>query len=243
MIDQHQANTGKTVETAVADSKYGIKDNYLACCDRNIAAHFESFDKNNKNIGTRKGIFQPSDFVYNPDEDLFICPAGELLEPRKFKKKRNYFEYSLPAKVCSNRQLKQQCTRSKKGRTVKRHVRQDDLDQMLAQTQSREAKGDINKRQHLMERSFAYSTRYGYQRARWRRLWRVKIQEYLTATIQNIMVLVRNVKEQNSTAGVRLAPPRPKRPLFINNLFNFRVLILQIDNYCQCVPKLGSDFA
>jgi hypothetical protein len=42
-----------------------------------------------------------------------------------------------------------------------------------------------------MERSFAKSKRYGYDRARWRNLWRVKIQEYLTCAIQNIQVLVK----------------------------------------------------
>ncbi len=45
-------------------------------------------------------------------------------------------------------------------------------------------------RQHLMERSFARGTRYGFDRARWRRLWRVQIQEYLTASIQNLDILL-----------------------------------------------------
>ncbi len=42
-----------------------------------------------------------------------------------------------------------------------------------------------------MERSFARGTWYGFDRARWRRLWRVQIQEYLIAAIQNIEVLLR----------------------------------------------------
>ncbi len=147
------------------------------CSDRGVAPHFESFDKGHRGSGRRKGIFEPSEFVYNPDEDLFICPAGELLEPRKFKKKRNHFEYSLSAKVCNKCVLKPQCTRSKQGRTIKRHIRQDELDQMLSLSESRQAKRDIAKRQHLMERSFARSKRYGYKRARWRRLWRVQIQD------------------------------------------------------------------
>jgi hypothetical protein len=212
LIDQHEVNTDTTVKTAVADSKYGTIDNYLACYDRNIAPHFESFDKGHEGVGTRKGIFEPSDFVYNPDEDHFICPAGNLLKPRKFKKKRNHYEYSLPAKVCRNCSLKPQCTRSKTGRTLKRHVRQDDLDKMLIQSQTLMAKCDIRKRQHLMERSYARSKRYGYKRARWRRLWRVQIQEYLTASIQNIMVLIKYIKEQDKAAA-RICPPMPVRPL------------------------------
>jgi hypothetical protein len=63
------------------------------------------------------------------------------------------------------------------------------------QANASESKKDIKTRQHLMERSYAHSTRYGFKRARWRRLWRVQIQEYLTATIQNMMVLLRHIKE------------------------------------------------
>ncbi len=62
---------------------------------------------------------------------------------------------------------------------------------MRARTRAPQAKGDIRTRQHLMERSFARAARYGFNRARWRGAWRVEIQEYLTAAIQNIEVLVR----------------------------------------------------
>jgi hypothetical protein len=78
----------------------------------------------------------------------------------------------------------------------------DDLDHMRKQASSAESKKDIKTRQHLMERSFARATRYGYKRARWRRLWRVEIQEYLTASIQNIMVIIGNVKEQDPAVGI-----------------------------------------
>jgi hypothetical protein len=55
-------------------------------------------------------------------------------------------------------------------------------------------KEDLKARQHLSERSFARSVRYGYKRARWRGLWRVQIQDFLTAAIQNIMVLITRCK-------------------------------------------------
>ena len=42
-----------------------------------------------------------------------------------------------------------------------------------------------------MERSFARGTRYGFDRARWRGLWRVEIQEYLISAAQNIQILLR----------------------------------------------------
>jgi hypothetical protein len=56
----------------------------------------------------------------------------------------------------------------------------------------KESKTDIRMRQHLMERSFARAVRYGFKRARWRGLRKASIQEYLTAAIQNIKILVRH---------------------------------------------------
>ena len=213
LIDTHQENTGQTLKTAVADSKYGTIENYLVCCDRKINPHFESLDKGRRNTGKRKAIFEPADFIYNPDEDLFICPAGELLEPRKFRKKRNHIEYVAAAKTCNSCMLKPQCTRSKSGRSVKRHLRQEELEQMKALSESGLSKRDIRKRQHLMERSYAQGSRYGFDRARWRGLWRVQIQEYLVAAVQNISILVRNFKEQRKAAAMRAAASSPRHLL------------------------------
>jgi len=55
-----------------------------------------------------------------------------------------------------------------------------------------------------MERSFARATRYGFDRARWRGLWRVQIQEYLVSTIQNIQVLLRYGRDQTKRLAVAL---------------------------------------
>jgi hypothetical protein len=92
-------------------------------------------------------------------------------------------------------------------RSLKRHLRQDDLDIMLAHKNSPEAKRDIHIRQHLMERSFARGSRFGLKRARWRRLWRVEIQEYLTASIQNMMVLLNSTKQPKAALGRRVERP------------------------------------
>jgi hypothetical protein len=82
-----------------------------------------------------------------------------------------------------------------------RHLRHEDLTQMRVKARSTVSKKDLHLRQHLMERSFAQATRYGFKRARWRNLWRVQIQEYLTASLQNILIFIRHVKEQKP-AGV-----------------------------------------
>jgi len=206
LVDTHEKNTESTVETAVADSKYGSIENYLACHDRGIKAHFTSLEEAQHGTGTKKGIFAKEAFTYNAESDTFICPAGQILKKRNFNKKRQHYEYITAAGTCKRCELKAQCTKAKSGRTLKRHIRQDDLDAMLQQARSLESKKDIQTRQHLMERSFAQATRYGYQRARWRGLWRVQIQEYLTAALQNIKILVKNVKEPAPALQMQVAP-------------------------------------
>jgi hypothetical protein len=63
---------------------------------------------------------------------------------------------------------------------------------------------DIKTRQHLMERSFARGTRYGFDQARWRGLWRMRVQEYLTCAIQNIQVLITHASKPKQAAAAQL---------------------------------------
>jgi transposase/uncharacterized protein (UPF0179 family) len=214
LIDSHEKNTGATVEVAIGDSKYGTSDNYLSCHDRDIKAHMRSLEQTQSGSGRQKDIFARQLFIYDFAKDIFICPAGQIMKKRKYKKKRKHYEYSATAKICNSCHLRQQCTRSKTGRTLKRHSRQDELDLMLTQSLSAQAKADIETRQHLMERSFARAKRYGYKRARWRRLWRVQIQEYLTASIQNMMVLLGHIKEPAPALGRVEPKPRYQKTYF-----------------------------
>ena len=84
LIDTHENNTEITVETVVADSKYGSIENYLACRDRGIKAHFKSLEETQKGTDTKKGIFPKEAFTYNAETDTFTCPAGQKLKRRKF---------------------------------------------------------------------------------------------------------------------------------------------------------------
>jgi transposase len=202
MIEINQENTQNKVDTVVADSRYGSIENYLYCHDVGIKAHIPSLGETQRGTGSKKGIFPKEEFHYDPDTDTYRCPAGHVLKRRMYNKKRKTYEYKASSKACAGCVLKEQCTRSKNGRTLKRHMRQALLDSMLAAAGSGEAKRDIRTRQHLSERSFARSTRYGYKRARWRRLWRMEIQDYLVAAVQNITILA-NYMDRKPVWGER----------------------------------------
>lgn len=203
MIDAHQNNIQRKLETVVADSKYGTKDNYLMCHDRKVEAHIPSFERAHKGSGRQKGIFPKEAFSYDPELDTFLCPTGETLRKRNYSKHRKHYEYKASAGTCARCNLRDKCTRSKQGRSIKRHLRQEDLDVMLKTAESKKARRDIKHRQDLSERSFAWSTRYGYKRARWRSLWRMEIQDFLIAAVQNITILIKQPKNDMSKSNAQ----------------------------------------
>jgi hypothetical protein len=191
LLESHHANTGRRAETVVADSKYGTVENFLACHDVGVRAHIPDLGGYATKRTEKLKIFSEEEFRYDSESDTYRCPAGKQLKPKSLHLNRQSRDYAAPKKVCTVCEIREQCTRNKSGRTIKRHLRQEELDRMREASRSVHAKRDIKTRQHLMERSFARGTWYGFDRARWRRLWRVQIQEYLIAAIQNIDILLR----------------------------------------------------
>jgi len=200
IIDSHENNTNKTVATAVADTKYGTIENFLISHDRGIKPHMPSIEESQQGSGRKKDIFPKEAFIYNADRDTYTCPAGHTLRRRNYSNRRQHYEYKASAKRCAHCPLREQCTQAKQGRTLKRHIRQHELDRMLSISHSHQARLDRRTRQHLSERSFAQATLYGYKRARWRRLWRMEIQDFLIAAVQNIQILIKHTETRIAKA-------------------------------------------
>ena len=188
VVVQHEQNTRCGARTAVADHKYGTAENFVACHQKGIVTHLG--DAKAK-AGQVAGIFPESAFAYDAKGDQFVCPAGQRLARRRFIPRQHVWEYGAAKGVCAGCGLRAQCTRSKTGRTVTRHEHASILETCRTQSHSRAAKRDRQRRQYLMEGSFAdAANNHGFKRARWRRLWRQQIQDYLIAAIQNIRILL-----------------------------------------------------
>jgi transposase len=212
LIDQHEKNTRCEVKTVIGDHRYGTTQNYLACQERGISTHLGDAASRNNNLRSQ-GIFGPEAFRYDAVGDCYHCPGGERLLPRRLHPVRRLIEYRAPAKACAACVLRSQCTRSAGGRSIQRHEKQVALNVARAQAHSRAAWRNRKRRQHLMERSFADATNnHHFKRARWRRLWRQQIQDYLIAAIQNVRILLAQYNPKNCVA-VALAPLLPKADL------------------------------
>jgi hypothetical protein len=152
LVDRHHETTGRGAEV-VADSKYGTIDNFLACHERGLKAHMPDLREFAVKREERGKIFPEERFQYNSESETYRCPAGKLLKPRSLHRNRQSRDYAAPKRVCAACFLREQCTRNKSGRTIKRHLRQEELDRMWQASRSTQAKRDIRMRQYLMERS------------------------------------------------------------------------------------------
>jgi len=190
LLDDHQQATHRAAQTAVADSRYGTVENLLACHDQGVTAHMPDLGQAAQKRNAKRGIFGEERFRYDAERDVLICPQGQELTRHGFDSRNNSIYYGARQKACAACALRPRCTRNQAGRRVRRHCRQADLDRMHGMSRSAAGKPNIRKRQHLMERSFAQSKPYGFDRARWRRLWRMQIQQLLTSAVHNIRFLI-----------------------------------------------------
>lgn len=207
MLKAHQKNTEIKADTVVADSKYGTIENYIYCSENNINGHMsdlktKSSKKKEKN--SKHKIFPDTAFKYDPETDTYICPGNKRLKRKSLHATRSSSDYAASKKDCSSCELRSQCTKNKVSRTVKRHFQQDVINKMRENARSNNAKADLKKRQHLMERSFANAKRYGFDRARWRGLARVSIQEFLVCCVQNINALIKQQSKPKHVAALAL---------------------------------------
>ena len=194
LIEQHQTNTALRVKTVVADTQYGTVENFLKCVDRGIEPHLADM-KAAQDQGKRRSQFFGEDrFIYDSAMDAYRCPAGQLLRRWQKRAEKGAYQYMAKAGTCTHCALRCQCTAAKGGRRIQRFERQQQLEQARAQSQSQAAGRDRRRRKHLLEGSFAdASNNHGFKRARWRGLWRQKIQDHLIAACQNLRILLRNV--------------------------------------------------
>lgn len=208
LIDQHETNTQTRVESACADTQYGTIENYLLSIDRGLVPRMPSLAAGTTARHADAGLFSRNAFRYDHDTDSYRCPAGQSLTRLQDRSDRvGAVRYRASSDVCQYCALREQCTRGA-SRSLTRHRRQDELDRIAADLQTDSARHDLRRRKHLMERSFAHATRFGFKRCRWRRLPNAQTHELLIATVQNIGILIRNARRNPAAHAHSATQPR-----------------------------------
>ena len=191
LYEQHLANSGlKLAQVTVAgDGHYGTANNYIYCAQEGLVPHLREVSANLE----ERGKLPLSQFVYEPAQDRLRCPQGHYLVLHQDRPEEQAKVYLIenPA-ACAPCALREQCTKSQRGRSIQRHVQAEVVAAGRAEANSAAARHNRKRRQHVMEGSFADAVNnHGAKKARWRGLWRQQIQSALIATVQNLRILLR----------------------------------------------------
>ena len=120
--------------TVIADRGYYKGEEIKACEDDNITTYLPKSQTSNNQA---KGLFGRHDFIYHPDKDEYICPAGHTAIYRCQRKERNKMIRNYWSSACIGCAIKNKCTPAKY-RTIRRWEHEEVLDKL-------EARMDANK--------------------------------------------------------------------------------------------------
>jgi transposase len=110
---------------AVADSGYADAEQIKHCEDAGITP----FVPHPRSTNTKGDFFPKSQFVYEPEQDQYRCPAGEILRFHSTSDKKQASNYV--GVNCAGCALKSQCTKAA-ARWVTRHHYEEVLDRLAA---------------------------------------------------------------------------------------------------------------
>lgn len=153
-ISAAEENLQRCCQTAVADAGYcNIEQVQKIDCDHRMV-----LVPSQAKVTQKTKVFGKQAFVYDPDQDCYVCPQAQRLIFRRFqdrsKTKRDY-RIEKPA-LCRACEHFGQCTRSPQGRTVTRHQHEalrEEIDRRLEQPELRKI---YDRRKARVEHPFGY---------------------------------------------------------------------------------------
>jgi transposase len=169
------------------DAKYGTRQNVAALEKAGIRAYvaIPNFDFRNT------GLFGPGHFRYDPENDHYLCPAGQTLRFHNEDHNNRRKRYWAKPSICNACELKARCTSSDRGRVLYRPFDEDYYDRVRAYRGTHPYEKALRKRKVWVEPLFAEAKDWhGMRKFRLRRLEKVNIEALLIATGQNVKRLL-----------------------------------------------------
>lgn len=186
MLAQTKERFGVCPESLGADKAYGSGEFLAWLLERNIQPHIPVIDRRHQ---THRR-FTRDQFQYDPVENVFRCPQGQMLRYHGMARENQGYIYRTAESQCRGCPVKKQCTPAPFRKIfVHWHEPARQRARELAQTPAYAcSKRERNKIEALFSE---LKLRMGLRRVRLRQLWNVSEQFYLAATAQNLKRLVR----------------------------------------------------
>jgi hypothetical protein len=207
MIDRVQERHDLKPERLIADTAYGSGPMLDWLVEkRGIAPHIPVIDKS----GRKDGTFERAGFIFDTENDLYICPGGKELKqyrrayktPRTGANKDETIRYRARKPDCDACALKLRCCPKEPQRKVTRSVFESsrDVARQLAQTKQNAVSCKLRK---TVKMSFAHLKRiHGLGRLRLRVPCGAHDEFILAATAQNLKKLAKLAPSQNRIGKV-----------------------------------------
>jgi transposase len=204
-----------TPDMAVGDSKYGTTDNIVGLLHDDVLPITPRPD-----YSSRKQFYRNDRFRYDAEQDVYYCPQNQILKKQGQYKANHSFVYRGRTKVCDSCPVRGKCTTNKRGRTVHRSFFQTELDHASALRETETYAKAMRKRQVWVEPLFGEGKQWhGLSRFRLRRLWRVNIEAFLIACVQNIKRLLKPRRTSRNRPGPALGMALQAPQFVIQSVF------------------------
>ena len=195
--------------SVTADAAYGTVENVAAVEKGGIHAYIAL-----PNHDKRGPLFAKSDFLYDAKRDIYTCPQGETLRRQGHDYKERSIRYAARPSACNQCPLKTRCTKSKKGRWIRRSFDEEYLERVRAYGDTDAYRKALRKRSVWVEPLFAEAKDWhGARRFRLRALEKVNAEALLIASGQNIKRLLtfghRGPRRPAQVAALRQPVPSP----------------------------------
>jgi transposase/uncharacterized protein YukE len=146
MVEQCETNTGEKIEKFSSDMGYFSGENLLYLENKSIDGYVCPEQK--------VGAYHKEKFIYDAEQDLYICPAQRRLSFKEKKKKKTK-QIRIYSGDCSGCPHQSNCTKSKSGnRQIERDIYEPQRDAMRAKFQSEAGKAVFKLRKQTVEPVF-----------------------------------------------------------------------------------------
>ncbi len=178
---------GREPESVAADTTYGNGEFLQWLADRSITPYMRTRDSIHRK---RSPFFGPERFTYEPENNRYICPAGQPLNYGGWVHRNRAYNYIGTRKKCGPCSLRPQCTSAAfRGLIIHQNEPARQRARELVNTPEF---AKAQRQRKKVEALFAeLKNQIGLRRLRLRRLRFVREQFFLAAVAQNIKRLVR----------------------------------------------------
>jgi transposase len=195
--------------SVTADAAYGTTENIAAIEKAGIRAYTTLPDHEK-----RTSLFGRDAFTYDAEKDLYTCPKGELLRRQGYDHRERSVRYAARPSACNACPLKAKCTKSTKGRWIRRSFEEEYLERVRTYRDTESYQKALRKRAVWVEPLFGEAKDWhGLRRFRLRRLEKVNAEALLIAAGQNLKRLLafgyREPRRPAQVAALRQPPPNP----------------------------------